>query len=297
MQPHRILGAVLLAAGLVVGLAPLALSASGTWSDPPWLVIAFAAAVLGSIGLAALAVADVESLRTRSVQPRAVWGGVAIMVLGGVLIGVALVSSRQDLAWPAVVVVAVGAVLSWLGGVMGEAGPGGHGLEREIDDVKEGEVREGTWPADQHEEADAVQESVAIERRAARRRLPTASTGARDLGQAGAATLMGLAVWIFVSPWVSGYPMEPEATDAQLMQTAVALVVGVAGLWLFFRRGAVPALGLATLGALWLVLAGLFADQPYRVVQVTQVVTGVLVLAAAGLTAAPLLRDRRDARD
>ncbi len=284
MQPHRILGAVLLAAGLVVGLAPLALSASGTWSDPPWLVIAFAAAVLGSIGLAALSVADVESLRTRSVQPRAVWGGVAIMVLGGVLIGIALVSSRQDLAWPAVVVVGVGAVLSWLGGVMGEAGPGGHGLQREFEDLKEGEVREGTWPADQHEEADAVQESVAIERRAARRRLPTGSIGARDLAHGAGVVLVSLAGWFFVSPWILGYPFEPQPVDAHLMQTGVALVVGAAGLWIVLQGRSLLVAAVAGAIGLAVVWAGFFADQPVQRVAVNQMFSGALTVVAAAVS-------------
>lgn len=105
------------------------------------------------------------------------------------------------------------------------------------------------------------------------RLLPSAAVG-----------LIVVAGWLFVSPWLLGYPFSSAAEGAQLRQTGAAVVLAWCGLWLHQGgRRLVVSLVAAVVGGLVLLSAAWY-HYAYAPIEVNGMVSGGAAISFALLT-------------
>lgn len=172
---------------------------------------------------------DDSALARRVVRPPRVWMGIGTALVGMIVIGVALVTPVQWIAFIGVVLVIAGGALAWWNGVLADAHGGG--MRGEGDDELPDDAHVGTLPGDRLEDERAVTDAARAEAALAsaegdERVSPPLS--AFDRGRAAAGALAIGAAWLVLT--LPTFALEPENHDPGLRQGAVAIVVALSAL-------------------------------------------------------------------
>jgi hypothetical protein len=182
--------------------------------------------------------------RRRTVHPREVWIGVSIALVGMVVTGVIMVSSKQELAWIGAVIIVIGAAFAWWHGVMADI-HGGRTSRAEIDSVREGSRYDGVLPADRETDEAAEEESRQADAAASVARVRT-ETGRRltwpERARTAAAAIVLAALWLLVT--VVTFNQDPSTHDAALRQLCFGVVLALLALRLQVVAATTGAAGL-----------------------------------------------------
>lgn len=165
--------------------------------------------------------------RKHLVRPRYVWGGLAVGVLGMVIIGFGDGLSSWPIAIVGIVLLVVGGLVGWRGGALYDA-RSGFSLESEMKDVKEGNVHGGTKAGDEVHGALAHRESAEADRT---RQLTTSATLQAQrpgLSVLGAILLVGGAAFVLATQGM--YPHTHTGQGNGLRDLALAVLGGLVGL-------------------------------------------------------------------
>ncbi len=216
------------------------------------------------------------------VRPRWSWGGLALLVLGGIVggVGVAVVS---------VPVIVVGVALLLAGG--GAAIYGGLFYDIEAGSGRLSDAKREVPGASAVVVDDELQSDVAREERrlAAMRARPAVRP---PLRRPAAGLLLLVAVFLLATQGAF-YADDPTGGAGTLRATAAAIVIGLPALYLFLVRASVPASALCLLAGVGLVASALLAEHATDRSQVSELLCGVLVLLALPPCVLPVLRRAR----
>ncbi|MGJ9422965.1 hypothetical protein [Aeromicrobium sp. CF3.5] len=172
---------------------------------------------------------DESTLARRVVRPPRVWMGVGAALVGMIVIGVALVTPAQWIAFVGAVIVIAGGMFAWWNGVLADAHGGGMASTAEEELPEDAHV--GTLPGDRlHDEravSDAARAEAAVASVEGEPRLsPPLSRFER--GRAAALVLAVCAAWLVLT--LPTFALEPENHDPGLRQAAAAIVVALAAI-------------------------------------------------------------------
>ena len=219
---------------------------------------------------------------TRQVRPRWVWTGLALAVLGLMLLAAGVIELSWTWVVPGLVVLGVGVSVSAYGGVLSDSRTGHPG--QELSEVQHGEVHQGASPgAVVH-----AQHAEEVSRRAdaTRHELLAASgrVGRPNLSPVGGGLGLLTCTWLTVAQWTI-YPMSLVGQNNALRDLGVALVVALAALRVAVAgpRRAAPAVMLA--GGVALLLFGALMPHHSAAVRWNELLCGLLVVAGAAMAA------------
>ncbi|MFD1949023.1 hypothetical protein [Nocardioides aestuarii] len=200
------------------------------------------------------------------------------MALGA---GIALQSLSVSVA--GAVVLVGGGVASLLGGIMYDAGSGADPAD-EVEQVRENDVHEGTYPGETIDD-EAARRDAAETAHATRARLEAGPVTRPAVGPAAGWILFGLAAFVVLSqPWF--IDNSAVGRDTALRDGGFAVVVGLVGVWVANASGRHRvALLVSTVAGLGLVASGLLAEHAWPRTAGLEVAVGVLVtgVSLAGL--------------
>ena len=226
------------------------------------------------------------------VRPRLVWSGLALALLGVVVAGVGLMSSAWLLVGGAVLVLVIGACLSWAGGAMHDATTG-LDLHDELRAVRDGTTHPGVRAGAQTGST-AAHEEAARQTRVTQQVLDQARhTSASDWTKPAGWTLLLVAAVLLVSQWELVAHSATGRSNSYL-DTAVAIVLALVGL----RQALTPGphritAALAGLSGLGLTLNGVLATHDHASLAVVETAGGlVALLCAAAATLSTRTRTR-----
>ncbi|VXC57403.1 hypothetical protein [Nocardioides sp. AX2bis] len=216
------------------------------------------------------------------VNPRWSWGGLVLLVLGGVLAGVGVAVTLVWLIAVGAVVLAAGAFAALRGNLFydiegGSLSPNGEktvspGATARVDDE---EMR-----------TDVAEEEQELARIRAREGVrPT-------LRRPAAALLVLLGVWLLFTQGTFYVESDPSGRDGTFRALSAGLVLVLPGMYLLLKRSSVVAAAICLVAGVGLVLGGVLADTSDLRGPVNEVICGVLVLLAAPVAALPALTGR-----
>ena len=167
-----------------------------------------------------------SALTRRVVRPPRVWIGIGTALVGMVVIGVALVTPAEWIAFIGAVLVIAGGAFAWWNGVLADAHGGGmsESAEEELPD----DAHLGTLPGDRLRDERAVTdaahaEAVAASAESEEYAAPPASGFER--GRAAAFALALGAAWLVLT--LPTFGLEPANRDPGLRQGVAAIVLAV----------------------------------------------------------------------
>lgn len=227
---------------------------------------------------------DLLDRRSHLVHPRWVWGGTLAALVGLAVLGVGIALLSLPLSTVGAAVLLLGGAASAVGGVMYDAGSGAD-PGKELEQVREGDAHEGTYPGemigDQRARRDAAETS-----RQVRARVDARPTARAPLAPGAGWAMLGMAGFVVLSqPWF--VDNTAVGRDTALRDTGLAVLLGLTGLGIASasRRHWVLLVLAAGAGA-GFVLAGLLAEHANARTAGLEVACGVLTLAAVGMAAA-----------
>jgi drug/metabolite transporter (DMT)-like permease len=218
------------------------------------------------------------------VRPRRVWGGLALALLGVAGAGIGLMSSSWLLVIAGGLVLALGACLSWAGGVMHDATTR-LDLRSELQAVRDGTTHPGVAAGAQtgspaaHDEA--ARQSRVTQQVLDRALQATPAGWTRPAGW----TLLLIAAVLLVSQWVVVAHTATGRSNSY-RDTALAIVLAFTGLRLALTRGPHRVAAVLTgLAGLVVLLTGVLAGHDHTSLAVVEGTTGVLTLVCAAAAA------------
>ncbi len=212
------------------------------------------------------------------VRPRAVWAGTACALVGIVLLGLGMVLTTLLLLLGGVAALAAGLGVAWRGGIVNDVHATSP-LKENFREIAADDVHQGHSP-DEH--AHDLREGEASRRRR-RERADAARTTAPPLRPVGATALLVLAAWLLLGELLLSYPMTVVGQNSALRDQGLAVLVGLAGLWIRqIGFHVIPVVVAVVSGVVLVVSPWLWARSP--LVEGNELVVGVLVLVAAVLT-------------
>lgn len=221
--------------------------------------------------------------RNTLVRPRAVWGGIALALLGLVLISLGIIFLRPWVVGGGCVTAGMGLVIAWRGGVLfdtrGEESP-----HDEVQELLHGGEHLGVSP-----DARAVGsqvEATAAERTQRKEYLLARSQEASppSLRVLAAFGLVVLGAWLFLDQWFLNYPFTVTGQNSALRDVGFAVVLVLCALRLRMRTPSKLAASLVVLSGVMLLLAAVLLPHDSGLVRGNEVVAAVLVLGLATLT-------------
>lgn len=170
---------------------------------------------------------DESTLARRVVRPPRVWMGIGTALVGMIVIGVALMTPAEWIAFVGVVIVIAGGVFAWWNGVLADAHGGG--MASTADEELPDDAHVGTLPGDRlHDEravTDAARTEAAVASAEGSPRVPP-PVSRFERGRAAALVLAIGGAWLVLT--LPSFALEPENHDPGLRQGAVAIVVALA---------------------------------------------------------------------
>lgn len=226
------------------------------------------------------------------VRPRAVWGGLALALVGVALAGAGLILGSWPVAGGGALVLVMGAGVSLAGGIMRDATtrltPA-----RAVRAVRQGEVHDGVEPGRQASTAAAREEAVRLSDMT--HRLHAAARKPADLAWApvaGGMLLLGAAV-LLVSQWELVAHTATGRSNS-FRDTAAVILLGLAGLRLALIPGRhVIASGVAGLVGAGLVVTGILATHDHVALAAVETTTGAVAIISAVTAAVSASGSRR----
>ncbi len=214
------------------------------------------------------------------VRPRFSWGGLVLLILGGVVAGVGFTIISVPWIVAGLVVIVLGAAAALYGGLFYDI----EGRGASFDDERR-VVPGATATA----KAPALQGRVEEEEHALTEMRDR--PGVRPGWQKPAAwALLIIAAWLVATQSVF-YERTPTGRVGTYRVAAAGLVIALPALYLVLVRGSRLAAGLCALAGLGLVLGGVLADHGHARSAVNEILCGVLVLALAPVAARLPRRD------
>ncbi len=223
-----------------------------------------------------------HSTETRTVRPRWVWAGLALAVLGLVVVAAGVVELSWAWVVPGLVLLAAGGGIAVRGGVLADSRTGS--VAQEAHEVERGGTRQGSAPGADVDDDRA--EAVSRQADATRRELLEAAqhSGRPNLAPLGSGLTLLVAAWLVVAQWTV-YPTGSVPQANALRDLGVGIVAALAGLRVAVAGPRLAASAvLAACGAA-LVLFGLLMPHVSTGVRVQEVACGALLLLGAGLCA------------
>lgn len=213
------------------------------------------------------------------VHPRWVWGGLAAAMAGLVALGTGVMLLSLPLSIAGAALLAGGGLASLRGGIMNDAGSGADPAD-ELEQVREGDVHEGTYPGETVED-ESARRNAGETARAVRARLEAGPRVQAPIAPVAGWLLLGLSAFVVISqPWF--IDNSAVGRDAALRDGGLAIVVGLVGLWVATESGPLrAALVLSAMAGLGFVGAGLLAEHAYARTAGLEVVVGLLVASAS----------------
>ncbi len=230
-------------------------------------------------------------LARRVVRPHRVWWGVGAALVGMIVIGVALVTPVQWVAFVGVAIVIAGGAFAWWNGVLADAHGGG--MEASTGEELPDDAHVGTLPSDRLHDERAVTDAARTEAAAASvegeaRAQPRPSP--LEQGRVAGGVLAIGAAWLVLT--LPTFALEPENHDPGLRQAAAAIVVALAAVRMVVA-GPTLRWALAAAAASALLLISLAVWWPdFTGPRVAGVVGGMVALGAAA-SAIVTLKPRR----
>lgn len=205
-------------------------------------------------------------------------------------VGLGLILSIPVLTWVSGVVLVLGLLVAWRGGVLHDV-RAEQPLEQAIADVKGGNVHEGL-------SAEAVVLGGSVQRDAA-----TVTLRQREIAEErvaapfpswspiGVLALLVLGGWLLVGQWVLAYPFSVTGQNSALRDLGLAVVIALSAVWLRQVGASRVAVAICALSGVLLVVAGVVAPHDAVRVRWNEVLSGCLVLVATGMAwSAPVRR-------
>jgi hypothetical protein len=226
------------------------------------------------------------------VRPRVLWGGVALLLAGMFGTGAGLVAHSASVVVSGLVLLAVGGVAAWYGGVL-------HDLrrhdpaEQEVQAVREGKVEHGVSSQDTEGNRRARRNARAATEQKHRLLAEVTSQPAPPLLPASSLVLLLLGAWSALGVFVLGYPYTVAGQNNELRDLGLGIVLMLAALWLRHVSASVAVAGTCLVVGALQVLEGLLLPHTVARVSGNQVVVGVLVLVVSAATVTSCLRARR----
>lgn len=218
--------------------------------------------------------------RARVVDPRNVWMGVAAALVGVVVAGVAITTMTWWLVAPAALVITLGAVVAFRGGVMQDTR--GADPRSEISQVRHHDMHWGVAPGQMIEDPMAKKTSREVE--AERRRILAARsrTPSPPWAPIGAALAIIVAAYIWVAQWTL-YPIGQTGQDNALRDLGWAILAGLASIRILAGQPSrhLVATGVIGLAGTALVLEALLASHSSSVISASEGICGVTLIGAA----------------
>lgn len=216
----------------------------------------------------------------REVDPRSVWMGVVLALVGVVVAGVGITIMMWWLAASAALVIAAGAVVAFRGGIMQDTR--GADPHSEISQVRHHDVHRGVAPGQMID--DPVAKEAAREVEAERRRIlaARARTPSPPLAPIGAALAITVAAYIWVAQWTL-YPIGQTGQDNALRDLGWAILAGLAGIRILVGQPSrhPVATGVIGLAGAALLLETLLANHSSSVISASEGICGVTLIGAA----------------
>lgn len=208
------------------------------------------------------------------------WAGVGVAIVAMVASGTAMMLALEPVLVGGLILVAVGLVVAWLGGIMGSV-ESNNPVASEIDQVEDHDVHTGIAASNRVADGQAAGSAVRISREVEHRLARSTHVPIPRVASSAAVALVALAGWLVVSPWLLAYPFDPTAQNAILVQTGAAVVVAWCGLWLVQLGPSRAAAFFALAAGLLTVAAALTFRHDYAAIAVDQIGTGALIAVAA----------------
>lgn len=223
------------------------------------------------------------------VDPRSVWSGLALAIVGSIVIAVGVIEDSVITSLIGFVVLLIGAGVAIRGGIIYDALPAA-ALTAELADVMHGRPHEGVAPGQKYDDPEASRDAVETSRRVAVVESAGATwrRGGRD-GPAGSLMLV-VSATLVLAQWQLVHDNASGLSD-DYGETICAIVLGLAGLRCLGAGGVHRvAAAFALLAGVWLVIQGLVFPHPNGELVGVEITCGLLaVLAglAAGSEPAP----------
>jgi hypothetical protein len=226
---------------------------------------------------------EVRDPKDPKVRPRLVWSGIGLAVVALAVSGVAMMAGLHWLTWTSGVMVAVGLLLAWRGGVEYDT-RGQEPPHHELEEVLEGGTHAGISPLS-HVVGDEVQQTAARSSARTEHLLDRATGGPwRELRTLGAFGLVAVGVWLLVGTAFLGYPFTVVGQDGALRDVGFAVVLTLAGLRLRLPRRSLTTTIVCLLGGALLVFSGLALPHDSTTVRWNELLCGCATLVLASLT-------------
>ena len=218
--------------------------------------------------------------RHRLVHPRYVWGGLALSILGCLILGVGILLLTWTVSIVGAALTILGAVVGVVAGGLKDARPE-FTVDQEIREVARGDVHRGIAPGtmidDPRVRADAIRTSHMV-----RELLAPRSARARTLARPAGAVLMVVMVGVYALAAVL-VTSTPTGQTVALRDMGLAMVIGVAGFRLLTTPGPHPfTAGVGVLAGGLLALQGIVGAHGNAALGPIEATCGVLALIAAG---------------
>ncbi len=216
------------------------------------------------------------------VRPRWSWGGLGLLVVGGVVAGTGVALTRVWLMVVGAVVLGAGSFAALRGNLFYdiEGGSLSSGARTSVAPGASARVDDDELRSEVAEEEHGL--AVARSREVVR---PT-------LRRPAALLLVLVGAWLVVTQGTFYTEGDPSGRQGTFRALGGGLVLLLPGLHLLLKRSSVVAAALCLVAGVGLVLGGILADTSDLRGPVNEVVCGVLVLLAAPLAALPALRGR-----
>lgn len=219
---------------------------------------------------------------TRQVRPRWVWAGLALAVLGLMVLTAGLIELSWTWVVPGLALLGVGLTVSAYGGVLSDSRTGHPG--QELSEVEHGEAHQGASPgamvhARHAEEASRRADATRQELLAASRQV-----GRPNLSPVGSGLVLLTCAWLTVAQW-SIYPMSLVGQNNALRDLGVALVVALAALRAAVAGPRAAAAAVMVAGGVALLLFGDLMPHHSGTVRWNELLCGLLVVTGAVMAA------------
>jgi hypothetical protein len=212
------------------------------------------------------------------------WAGVGLALLGMCVIGWAMIAHSGAGEVAGVVVLVLGGLLAWRGGVLNDV-QSSQPLSHEVEAAVHGREHSGVEAGEQLHDPEAQARAAELTRRKQallRSRVAAPGPPMRPVATLG---LLLLGAWLFVGTFVLPYYYTVTGVNSVQRALGGAIVVMLCALWLRHVGPSVVAAGMAALAGIALVLAAFLAPHGSLWVDLQEAWTGSLVVLAAALAA------------
>lgn len=226
---------------------------------------------------------QVNDPKNPRVRPRLVWGGMGAAVLGVCASGLGVMMRNGWSTWGGAAVIVVGLLIAWRGGVMYDT-RGQEPPHHELQELVEGGEHRGVSPESQAVGTRAEARAAAVTQRKKAALARSMSSPPPSIRRLAAFGLIPVGAWLFIDQIFLGYPFTIDGQDNALRDVGFGVVVVLAALRLRLRTRSLVASSLCVLSGALLILSAIFTPHDAVLVQVNELVTGLVVLGLASLT-------------